>query len=270
MTSVSIFGVGLIGGSFALALREAGFQGTIVGVSSPTTIEKAIALRVIDRGATLEEAAKADLVFLAQPISVILETIEKLAPHLGSGSIVTDAGSTKVAIVERAAKHLPAGQFVGGHPMAGKEVTGVAAADANLFRNRPWILTSRGDAANRILPWIEAIGAKPAWFDAAEHDRTVALTSHVPQFLSTALALALADEKRAPEIAGPGVADMTRLAMSSPDLWRDIALTNLDNIEAGMERFLLHLQNLRQDLRSQQLEAPFQKASLSAKQLRKY
>ncbi len=270
MTTVSIFGVGLIGGSFALALRQAGFTGTILGVSSPATIAKALDLHVIDRGATFEQAAQSDLVFLAQPISVILETIPKLAAHLGPATIVTDAGSTKVDIVEQANRHLPPNRFVGGHPMAGKELTGVAAADARLFNDRPWILTTKNQAAEDLVPWLEAIGAKVSFFDPAEHDRTVALTSHLPQFLSTALALTLADQLRAPEIAGPGVIDMTRLAMSSADLWHDISVTNIDNIELALDKFLLKLEELRQNLKAQTLVLPFQDALVASRRLRKY
>lgn len=271
MNSVSIFGVGLIGGSFALALRQAGFTGTILGVSSPATIAKAIELGVIDNGATLEEAAKADLVFLAQPISVILDTISNLAPHLGPQSIVTDAGSTKLAIAEAMLAQLPANRILPGHPMAGKEVTGVAAADPGLFRNRTWILcpNSENAAATQTLkPWIERIGAIPVLFDPAEHDRTVALTSHLPQFLSTALALTLAAHTRAPEIAGPGVIDMTRLALSSVDLWRDIATTNRENIQTALDLYLTQLNDLRQALNTRSLDDSFARASSSATRLR--
>ncbi|MEO8028778.1 MAG: prephenate dehydrogenase [Bryobacteraceae bacterium] len=270
MNSVSIFGVGLIGGSFALALREAGFAGRIIGVSSPRTIALAIERCVIDEGATLEEAAKADLVFLAQPISVILETLTKLSGHLGPGTIVTDAGSTKVEIVARAAKCLPRERFVGGHPMAGKEVTGLSAAEAGLFRGRPWILTDSGPAADLVRLWVERFGARPFLFTADEHDRTVAMTSHLPQFLSTALALTLADCARASEISGPGAADMLRLALSSADLWRDIAATNATNIRFAIDRYIEVLQKVQVHLTDEAMDERFSTASTTANRLRKF
>ena len=137
MQTVAIFGVGLIGGSFALALRRAGFKGEILGVSSGSTISEALRLGVIDRGVPLEEAALAsDLVYLAQPIRQIIETLSLLSGRLKPGALVTDAGSTKVEIVKQGKRLLGPGQFLGGHPMAGKEVRGVAAAEAGLFQGR--------------------------------------------------------------------------------------------------------------------------------------
>ena len=142
MRKVAIVGVGLIGGSFGLALRKAGFPGSIVGVSSPRSLEPALERGAIDRGATLEEAAStADLVFLSQPISGILETLRKLGPMVRRDTLVTDAGSTKQAIAEEARRSLTTGSFLGGHPMAGKESRGAGAADAELFRGRPWVLS---------------------------------------------------------------------------------------------------------------------------------
>ncbi|HSV13378.1 MAG TPA: prephenate dehydrogenase/arogenate dehydrogenase family protein, partial [Tepidisphaeraceae bacterium] len=135
MNTVAIAGVGLIGGSFALALRKAGFQGTIIGVSSPATVQKALSLGVIDEAMPLAEAVSAaDLVYLAQPISQILETLDVL----DTDALVTDAGSTKAVICDRARRLK---RFVGGHPMAGKESRGVEHADADLFRGRPYVLT---------------------------------------------------------------------------------------------------------------------------------
>ncbi|MFZ0936604.1 MAG: prephenate dehydrogenase/arogenate dehydrogenase family protein, partial [Bryobacteraceae bacterium] len=142
MKHVAIVGTGLIGASFGLALRKAGFDGPIVGVSSPRAIADAIAAGAIDRGAPLAEAvAAADLVFLSQAIGRILDTIRHLDPLLQPGALVTDAGSTKCEIVDLARQTITRGQFLGGHPMAGKETRGAAAADAGLFRGRTWVLT---------------------------------------------------------------------------------------------------------------------------------
>jgi Prephenate dehydrogenase len=126
MQTVAIAGVGLIGGSFALALKQAGFHGRILGVSSPRTLDEAMRLGVIDEPATLEEAAaRADLIYLAQPIRGILGTLTELGGRIRPGCLVTDAGSTKLQIVKHAVAHLPVSQFVGGHPMAGKESRGL-------------------------------------------------------------------------------------------------------------------------------------------------
>ncbi len=140
MRTLAIAGVGLIGGSLGLALRKRGFPGTILGISSPKTIETALSRGAIDRGVTLQEAAaEADVILLAQPISVILQTIEELIPIARPDCLITDAGSTKRLICERGGA-LPC--FLGGHPMAGKETTGIGAADADLFSGRPWIFCS--------------------------------------------------------------------------------------------------------------------------------
>jgi prephenate dehydrogenase len=242
---VGIIGVGLIGGSFGLALRKAGFAGAILGVSSALSIEQGVAHGAIDRGATLEEAAgSCDLLFLSQPISGILDTLRKLDPLVRADTLVTDAGSTKQAIVDEARRSLQRCAFVGGHPMAGKELRGVAAADADLFRGRPWVLTS--DLDHPFRKWIAAFGAREIILDAARHDRLVAWSSHLPQLASTALASVLYD--RAPEAAataGPGLLDSTRLAMSSFDLWRDILATNQTEISAALDAYIGKLQALR-------------------------
>jgi len=258
--TVAIYGVGLIGGSFALALRKAGFDGRILGVSSPATIARARELGAIDEAAPpLEAASQADLVFLSQPIRVIVETIRQIAPHVGSNAVVTDAGSTKAAILAAAGEHFPAGIFVGGHPMAGKEERGMEAACADLFEKRPWAFTPAraGDLTRaefrEFLQWVERIGALPIVLDAAEHDRIVAFTSHLPQLASTALAAMLQDvfaDGGPPRLHGPGLADMTRLALSSFDIWADILDTNRGNVNAALEAWLGILLDLRAALAS--------------------
>lgn len=265
MNSVAIVGVGLIGGSFALALRKAGFQGSILGVSSPGTLEKALARGVIDRGLPLAEAAaQADLLYLAQPIEQILETLGQLDPHVRPGALITDAGSTKTAICERAASIRQA-RFVGGHPMAGKESRGVESADADLFVGRPYVLTARDPELEK---WIEAIGARLVILDPAEHDRLVALASHLPQVLSTALGVLLADRPEAMKVAGPGAVDMTRLAMSAYDIWHDIFSTNSASIDAALGEYIQRLETLRAQLRSPEMERAFDRAASAARSLR--
>jgi prephenate dehydrogenase len=249
MRSVAIVGVGLIGASFGLALRKAGFRGAITGVSSPRSIAAAMRRGAIDSGVSLEHgAAEADLIFLSQPISGILETLKRLDPLVRADALVTDAGSTKTAIAKMAAGHLHRAAFVGGHPMAGKEQRGADAADADLFRGRPWILTSEGDnaIAAEFRGWVEKIGAQIRILDAATHDRLVAWSSHLPQLASTALAAALQDQQPgATAVAGPGLMDMTRLALSSYDLWRDILETNQTEVAVALDAYIAKLQTLR-------------------------
>ena len=263
MNSVAIIGVGLIGGSFGLALRKTGFTGEILGVSSERSVAEARAVQAIDRGVSLEEAASTcDVLFLSQPISGILETLRQLDALVRPETLVTDAGSTKQAIVAEAARSLKRCTFLGGHPMAGKEQRGAGAADADLFRGRPWVFTSELD--HPLRQWVAKFGAREIILDAATHDRLVAWSSHLPQLASTALASVLSDE--APEavtVAGPGLIDSTRLAMSSYDLWRDIIDTNRPEILRALDAYIDRLQSLRTDF-----ESEFEKASAFAKKLR--
>ncbi len=278
MRTVAIVGVGLIGGSFALALRRAGFDGRILGVSSPRTLSEATALGVVDEGVKLAEAAaRADLIYLSQPIAQILETIRTLGPLVRPGCLVTDAGSTKERIVAEFSRHLPAETFLAGHPMAGKETRGVAAADAALFDDRTYVLAPLNAAqletppAREFRGWLDRIGAVTLVIDAVAHDRAVALTSHLPQLASTALAALLAArlEEGARRAAGPGLTDMTRLAMSSYDLWRDILDTNHAHIATALEAYIETLQYLRAELSSAGMADRFEAANRFAASLRK-
>ena len=263
MKTVAIVGVGLIGGSFGLALRRSGFDGSILGVSSARSIDEALERGAINRGATLEEAAGlADLIFLAQPVLGIIETLGKLDALVRPEALVTDVGSTKQAIVDAASRCLIRCAFVGGHPMAGKEQRGAAAADARLFEGRPWILTREH---SEFRQWITTFGARPMVLDAATHDRLVAWASHLPQLASTALAAVLCDhEPGAASIAGPGLLDMTRLAMGSFDLWSDILETNQAAVAGALDAYIARLQGLRGNI-----ESEFSKASEFARELRK-
>lgn len=265
---VTIAGVGLIGGSFALALRKAGFEGRIIGVSSPRTVAAAIERGAIQEALPLEQAAEqSDVVFLSQPIEQIMETLGVLDRYVRPGTLITDAGSTKRAIVERAAHSIHKGRFAGGHPMAGKEARGVEAADAELFRGRPWVLTS---PEPELENWIQKIGARLVTLGAAEHDRLVALVSHLPQLLSTALASAFASEPAAMRIAGPAAIDLTRLALSPYDIWRDIFASNATEIDAALAGFIARLQQIRADLGAPAAMArEFETASGAARALRR-
>ncbi len=269
----------MIGGSFALALRRAGFTGTILGVSSPQTLATAEARKVIDRGATLEEAAAtADLVYLAQPICNILQTLEKLGPLARDGVLFTDAGSTKANIVNKARKSLPHGQFLGGHPMAGKETRGVEEADADLFRGKTYVLTPECPEELDTLVTrgfqncLLRIGANVLVLTPDEHDRIVALTSHLPQLLSTALAATVSEHIESDSdhlaVSGSGLLDSTRLALSSFDIWHDILKTNTAEIDHVLKLYIDKLQKIRQNLTNLQLREEFTAAANVARRLR--
>jgi len=279
MNHVAIVGTGLIGASFGLALRQAGFAGTITGVSSPGAIADAVAAGAIDRGASLAEAVgPADLVFLSQTIGRILDTIRHLDALVQPGALVTDVGSTKCEIVGLAWQSISRCQFLGGHPMAGKEKRGAAGADADLFRNRTWALTPDEPAeletpgAHDFRGWLRLIGARIVVLAADEHDRVVSLTSHLGQLASTALAATVADRLGSPahlQVAGPGLEDMTRLAMGSYDLWRDILATNTGPIERALSDYIQKLEHMRENLRTRQLQEEFERGAALAGRLRR-
>ena len=274
MKTVAIVGVGLIGGSFGLALRAAGFDGEIFGVSSPPALESALRIGAISSPATLEEAAqRADLIYLAQPVDRILETLEKLGPIAPARCLITDAGSTKAVIVRKASEYLRAATFLGGHPVAGKEQRGAEAAEADLFRNRPYVLTPNAaeTAASRgFRSWLEQIGAHVIEMSAEQHDQTVAFTSHLPQLLSTVLAATLAKQSNTyiARVFGTGLIDMTRLALSSPDLWTSIIATNHAEIHDALDSMIRSLAELKDDLSTRSLVEIFTSGAAFAAQLR--
>jgi prephenate dehydrogenase len=279
MNHVVIVGTGLIGSSFGLALRKAGYTGAITGVSSPRAAADAIAAGAIDFALSLAEAVpQADLVFLSQTIGRILDTIRHINPLLAPGALVTDAGSTKCAIVDLARQCITRGQFLGGHPMAGKETRGAASADPDLFRNRTWVLTPDAPAelatpaAREFRGWLDKIGAHILTLDADEHDRVVSLTSHLAQLASTALAATVSDKLGSPpreRVSGPGLEDMTRLALGSYEIWRDILATNSDHIDRALSIYIQKLEHLRENLRTRQLQEEFDRAAAFAGRIRK-
>ena len=276
MKTVAIFGVGLIGGSFALALRRAGFAGRILGVSSPPTLQSALDRRVIDAGSPAREAAQAaDLIYLSQPILRIVETLPDLNQWVHPRALITDAGSTKSTIVARATDVISRCQFLGGHPMAGREQRGVEAAEAGLFEGRPYVLTPRLPAeletpvAREMLDWIGKIGAFPVILGPEEHDRIVAFTSHLPQLASTGLA-ALLDGREEPQsrVFGPALVDSTRLALSSFDVWGDILATNRAPIQAALRAYISKLEAFCHDLDSPAMGGHFEQGAHLAGQVR--
>lgn len=279
METVAIYGTGLIGASFGLALKRAGFRGRILGVSSAPAVQEALARGAVDEAAGFDEAARrADLVFLSQTIGRILETLGRLGPLLRPGALVTDAGSTKGRICARGRECLPRGSFLGGHPMAGKDARGAAVAEAGLFEGRTWILTPddpaalETSAARELMGWVEKVGAVPVVMTPEEHDRVVAFTSHLPQLLSTALAATLAAHLEKPEhllAAGPGLLDMTRLAGSAYEIWHDILETNPEAIGKALDAGMETLARLRSGLLAQEAGRTFEAGADLAARLRR-
>jgi prephenate dehydrogenase len=270
---VAILGCGLIGGSFALGLKANGYSGEIIGWGRAETLEKAEQRGAIDRGTTeLSEAvAEADLVYLATPVALIMELLPPVARSVKAGALITDAGSTKARICRLAREAVPQGVlFLGGHPMAGKETRGIENADAALLAGSKYVVTPERaelmDAApvKEFFAWVRRLGAEPMEMDAETHDWVAAMISHLPQLLSTALASAVWDETDDDglpvSLAGIGFRDMTRLAASPYEMWRDICLTNSDNIGRALERLEQKLERLRMHLRSKELAEEFAKA----------
>lgn len=240
-------------------------------------VEEALRLGVIDGAASLEEAIPAaDLVYLAQPIRRILETLTRLNDLLRPDALVTDAGSTKAEVLACAGRSVGRGLFLGGHPMAGKESRGVSGADADLFRGRTYLLCpmrpedmqdARVAAFNKLL---EDMGARVHVLAAEAHDRLVALTSHLPQLISTALSSTLESRLSSQDLAaaGPGLLDMTRLALSTFDIWADILATNPDAIEAALDTYIEQLRQVRQRLRDSAIEEDFRRGAAFSGRLR--
>jgi prephenate dehydrogenase len=269
---ITIVGTGLIGGSFALALRKRKFAGKIVGCDRESALKKAKMRGVIDDGfAEPGDAVRgSQLVMLATPVLAIVDLIGRLGPAMPASTLLTDVGSTKAAVVERALRVFGknAGKrFLGGHPMAGKENSGVDYADADLFQNAVWFLTplpeqnlNHGILAE-FAGWIDQIGARIAMLPAEDHDRLCAWISHVPQMISTALAAALVEEfgEEAPLLPAGGRAlrEMTRIAASPYSMWRDIAISNKKNVEDALLKVEQRLAHIRENLASRALAEEF-------------
>lgn len=258
MEKIAIIGLGLIGGSIALALKEAGLKDVrIVGnARTRDTLQRAQKIGAIDDGyATPEDAARdARVVIIAAPILATKQIFEDIAPVLGEGTVVTDAGSTKANVMRWAKEILPAHAFfVGGHPMAGKETQGIDAAESSLFRDKTWVLVPPADApegaVRTVVGIAQACGANPVFMDAEEHDSYVAAISHLPLALSSALFSVAFGSAAWPELASlasSGFKDTTRLASGSPEMAHDIVMTNRDNIIHWIDRFQVELSRFRE------------------------
>jgi prephenate dehydrogenase len=250
---VAVIGVGLIGGSFALALKAARACGSVVGIGrSAANLEDARRLGIIDAVGT--DAAGADLVLVAAPVAQCAAIFTSLAPVLKPGAIVTDAGSTTRDVVAAARAGLGAklGQFVPGHPIAGAEKSGAAAASAELFRQRRVVLTPlpENDAADvqAVEDAWRACGARVSRMAPEEHDAVLAAVSHLPHLLAYALVHEVAARDNTAQLFGfaaGGFRDFTRIASSHPEMWRDICVANRDRLLGELDRYVEKLHSLR-------------------------
>jgi prephenate dehydrogenase len=277
---ITILGTGLLGTSVGLALRTAGFHGSIVGWNRGAEgAQAALSMGAIDSIAAdpLQAARESQVVVLAVPIYATLDYMEKLAGVLSSEHLVTDVGSTKGAITEAAGRLFNTPEraaFLPGHPMAGKERGGASLADANLFRCAVWLFTDdptwlRSPRSLELVKgwreWVAAMGSKCIDLDPVRHDELVAWVSHLPQFVATALSALLQEEVGdAPElkdVGGRALREMTRLGASPYSMWRDIASTNTEAIQATIFALEQRLAHLRENLRTAQLRDEFEQAN---------
>jgi len=249
-SQITIIGCGLIGGSIALALKRRRPEISVVCLDLPDRLSAIQEAAVSDQVGTLDDAAKylpeSSIVILATPVQTILDTLAYIRPWLRAGAIVTDVGSTKKMITSEARKLIPPGvHFIGGHPMAGSEHSGVEAADPLLFSDRVYILCPYQDtppgALLTLIDLAESLLAFPITMDPEEHDRIMAMVSHVPQLISVALMYAAlkgdAEHGMLDKLAGRGFLDMTRLSASAYGIWKGILATNAEAIRDAIERF---------------------------------
>jgi prephenate dehydrogenase len=282
---VAVIGTGLIGGSFALAFRKHFPNSEVVGWDKPDVLRHAVERGAIQEGipALTAAMADADLVYVALPVGHTIELLPEIARLASAEALVTDAASTKRSVCTVAAESFHnAARFLGGHPMAGKEISGIYAAEATLFRGSKYALirasgrekndAEREQRVKAFVTVIESLGAEPVWLEADAHDRAAAVVSHLPQLLSVALAGVVrdqTDETGLPvTIAGRGLRDALRLAGSPYSVWRDIILTNADNLERVLDQMIQSLEQVRSDLRTRALEEEFAEAGELYKILR--
>ena len=253
--TISIIGLGLIGGSIALAVRERWPSTRITGVDRKAVLAHALGGGAIDRSAdSAADASDADLIVLAAPVRQNLKLLAEITQRLPAAAIVTDVGSTKRGIVDAAAA-LACPSFVGGHPIGGAEQGGFGFARPDLFNHRPWIFTPAPSTApallDRLFAFAHGVGARPSTMDPTEHDRVMAFLSHLPQLTASALMDVIGSSAggRALRLAGRGLVDTTRLASSPAETWRDVCATNADAVAEALDQLIARLSELRADLR---------------------
>jgi prephenate dehydrogenase len=283
ISRVTILGTGLIGGSFGLALRKYTTNMHVSGWDRTEIIGEAHARGAIDApffGDLAPALQNADLIYIALPIAATLDLLPEIARLAPAHALVTDACSTKARLSQSADELFPTDKgplFLGGHPMAGRELSGIAHAGADLFRGNTYALIGASSAqedprVSAFVRILEKIGARPLWLGAPQHDYAVGLASHLPQLAAVALAGFLydrLDENGLPiTLAGPGLRDSLRLAGSPYSTWRDIVLTNQDVLSAALDLLARRLDDLRERLASRDLEADFDAANELYKLLR--
>lgn len=272
---ITVIGTGLLGGSFGLALKKRGFTGRMVGCDRAPVLKQARKMGAVDEGSTdpTKAVRGSQVVLLAAPVGAIIELIGHLGPSLDSKALLTDVGSTKAEILNQAKTTFgkqTARRFLAGHPMAGKEHAGVHGADPDLFQGAVWFVTPLPGqnifqgVSGEFLEWIEKIGASVVSMEAEAHDQLCSWISHLPQFISTALAATLVDEygEDAPllQTGGRALREMTRIAGSPYSMWRDVALTNKANIRHALLKLEQRLAHIRENLDTRELAAEFERA----------
>jgi prephenate dehydrogenase len=273
---ITIIGTGLIGGSLALALKAAGFEGKIVGCDRRAVLDRARAMRAIDSGTEdpIEAVTGSELIVLATPVGGIIDLIERIGPIVPTDALITDVGSTKKEILERAravfGDKAPQ-RFLAGHPMAGKEHSGLENAEAKLFLNAVWLLVPQQNQSlekgklKDYCELLEKIGVRLLKMDADRHDQTCAWISHLPQMISTALAATLVEElgdnSDVHAVGGRALREMTRISSSPYSMWRDIAHTNTANIAHAIAMLEQRLAHIRENLRTPALRDEFDHAN---------
>ena len=276
MANVAIIGTGLIGASVGLALRRLDPALEVLGVDAQAKeLATAIELGAITRSGSFEDAAACAVIVLAVPVMGILDCMERLAPLVGAGQLITDVGSTKGRIAD-AAKRLYNGpgqaRFLPGHPMAGKESGGAALADGALFDGAMWLFTpvaAEGQLEAEWRDWVGKFGARTMDLDAARHDRICAWVSNLPKMVATAMSALFADEfAQEPELAdefgaigGRALREMTRLGTSPYSMWRDVAHTNTEALAATIFALEQRLAHVRENLKTPGLRDEFAKAN---------
>jgi prephenate dehydrogenase len=265
---IAIVGVGLVGGSVAFAVRRTFPDAAVIGVDTDDVVVAARQLGALTEATTRLDAVRgADLLILAAPVHANVSILGSLPDLIDASTLVTDTGSTKRAIVRRAASLTPRLDFVGGHPLAGAARGGIEASRADLFERRPWILTPDRDTpratVDRLSAFIRALGARPLEIDADTHDRLLAFTSHLPQLTASALMHVVGQTvgDAGLQLSGGGLADTTRVASSPARIWTDICATNTDELLPALDRLIDTLQHVRADLaEGRSIEALFDSA----------
>ncbi len=280
--NVTIIGVGLIGGSLARVLKAKGLAGRITGAGrSRTTLEQALKLGVIDRmgNGPVHSVEDADLVVLASPVGTFEKIVGEIGPHLKPGAVLTDVGSVKGALIRKIESAIsPASHYVPAHPIAGREKSGVAESTDTLFQGRRCILTPTERTNQKALEavrelWIAA-GAEVTIMDAELHDKVFAAVSHLPHVAAFAMMCAVAELSTGTEdyiqFSGAGFRDFTRIAGSSPEMWKDICLMNRDNLVQMIDRYLFSLNRFKREISSRdekRLEKHLKESSDARKRL---